>query len=183
MSCKVSRLLLLTKRFKSFQSLFVKLLFLPLRVKVSTVPVLPYLLRTLVIVCGQVSTFFDSWELKINSQKQNEKTRPFFSDVTLNLMSNDWINEVPKKKNSSSFFFSCSWSDVCLFLFLLFFSALALLSKRAPCIKFSCWQCAQQGWKFRASFLKVTNTYVPRLYRASSRMIQEELFNEWQAEL
>ena len=90
-------------------------------------------------------------------------------------MSNDWINEVPKKRNSSSFFFSCSWSDVCLFLFLLFFSALALLSKRAPCIKFSCWQCAQQGWKFRASFLKVTNTYVPWLYRASSRMIQEEL--------
>ena len=57
MSCKVSRLLLLTKRFKSFLSVFVKLLFVPLRVKVSTVPVLPYLLGTLVIVCGQVSTF------------------------------------------------------------------------------------------------------------------------------
>ena len=50
MSCKVSRLLLLTKRFKAFLSLFVKLLFLPLRVKVSTVPVLLYLLRTLAIV-------------------------------------------------------------------------------------------------------------------------------------
>ena len=53
MSCKVSRLLLLTKRFKAFLSLFVKLLFpvfLPLRVEVFTVPVLRYLLRTLVIV-------------------------------------------------------------------------------------------------------------------------------------
>ena len=48
MSCTVSRLLLLTKRFKAFLSLFVKLLFLPLRVKVVTVPVLRYLLRTLV---------------------------------------------------------------------------------------------------------------------------------------
>ena len=36
-SCTVSHLLLLTKRLKAFLSLFVKLLFLPLRVKVSTV--------------------------------------------------------------------------------------------------------------------------------------------------
>ena len=36
MSCKVTRLLLLTKHFKAFLFLFVKLLFLPLRVKVST---------------------------------------------------------------------------------------------------------------------------------------------------
>ena len=42
-------LLLLTKRL-AFLSLFVKLFFLPLRVEVSTVPVLWYLLRTLVIV-------------------------------------------------------------------------------------------------------------------------------------
>ena len=60
MSCKVSRLLLLTKRFKAFLSLFVKLLFLPLRVKVSTVPVLWYLLRTLVIVVLGMFNILDS---------------------------------------------------------------------------------------------------------------------------
>ena len=60
MSCKVSHLLLLTKRFKAFLSLFVKLLFLPLRVKVSTVPVLRYLLRTLVIVVLGMFNILDS---------------------------------------------------------------------------------------------------------------------------
>jgi len=83
----------------------VKLFFLPLRVKVSTVPVLPYLLRTLVIVvlrmsnsldssalfctdCDRVTILkfvglcawtvqqlFDSWELNINSQKIGEVTK------------------------------------------------------------------------------------------------------------
>ena len=38
MFCKVSRLLLLTYWFKAFLSLFVRLFFLPLRVKISTVP-------------------------------------------------------------------------------------------------------------------------------------------------
>ena len=101
MSCKVSRLLLLTKRFRAFLSLFVKLLFLSLRVKVSTVPVLRYLLRTLVIVVFGMFNFldssalfctdsdgviinsfvwtvqhlFDSWELKINSHKRNKKKK------------------------------------------------------------------------------------------------------------
>ena len=60
MSCKVSRLLLLTKRFKAFLSLFVKLLFLPLLVKVSTVPVLRYLLRTLKRVVLGMFNILDS---------------------------------------------------------------------------------------------------------------------------
>ena len=60
MSCKVSHLLLFTKRFKAFLSLFVKLLFLPLRVKVSTVPVLRYLLRALVIVVLGMFNILDS---------------------------------------------------------------------------------------------------------------------------
>ena len=125
MSRRVRRLFLLTKRFKAFLSLFVNLFFLPLRVKVSTVPVLRYLLRTLVIVvlgmfnsldssalfytdCDRVTInslvsvervqhLIDSWELKINSKKQ-KKNDHFFCDLTLKLMLNDWINEVSKHK-------------------------------------------------------------------------------------
>ena len=53
-------LLLLTKRFKTFLSLFVKLFFLPLRVKVYTVPVLRYLPRTLEIVVLGMFNSLDS---------------------------------------------------------------------------------------------------------------------------
>ena len=60
MSCKVSRLLLLTERFKAFLSLFVELLFLPLRVKVSTAPVLRHLLRTLLIFVLGIFNILDS---------------------------------------------------------------------------------------------------------------------------
>ena len=54
----------------------------------------------------------------------------FFSALTLNLMLNDWISEVSKHKQllffsfgNFAFLFSWSWSDVCLFLFLLSFPA------------------------------------------------------------
>ena len=60
MFCKVRRLLLLTKRFKAFLFLFVKLFFLPLRVKVYTVPVLRYLPRTLDIVVLGMFNSLDS---------------------------------------------------------------------------------------------------------------------------
>ena len=127
MFCKVSRLLLLTKRFKAFLSLFVKLFFLPLRVKVSTVPVLRYLLTTLVIallvmfnsldssalfcpdsdrvklnslVSVDSSAPFDPWELKINSQKQNKTKMTTFCDLTLNLMLNDWYKRGVKAQTA-----------------------------------------------------------------------------------
>ena len=106
MFCKVRHLLLVTKYFKAFLSIFVKLFFRPLHVKVSTVPVLRYFLRTFVIVvlgmfnsldssalfcteCDSVTILilwslwtvqhlFDSWERKINSQKQNKKNMTIF---------------------------------------------------------------------------------------------------------
>ena len=85
MSCTVSHLLLLTKCFKAFLSLFVKLLFLPLRFKVSTVPVLRYLLRTLMrVVLGMFnildsSALFctDSDRVIINSFVSVDSSAPF----------------------------------------------------------------------------------------------------------
>ena len=85
MSCKVSHLLLLTKCFKAFLSLFVKLLFLPLRFKVSTLPVLRYLLRTLMrVVLGMFnildsSALFctDSDRVIINSFVSVDSSAPF----------------------------------------------------------------------------------------------------------
>ena len=60
MVCKVRLLLLLTKHFKAFLSPFVKLFFPQLRIKVSTVPVLRYSLRTLVIVVLGMFNSLDS---------------------------------------------------------------------------------------------------------------------------
>ena len=55
------------------------------------------------------------------SEAKQEKKWPFLSDATLNLMLNDWINELSKKTALISFgnYAVCfvSWSDVCLFLF------------------------------------------------------------------
>ena len=85
MFCKVRRLLLLTKRFKAFLSLFVKLFFLPLLVEVYTVPVLRYLLRTLVIVVLGMFNSLDSSALfctdcdrvTINSLVYVDSSAPF----------------------------------------------------------------------------------------------------------
>ena len=134
MSCKVSRLLLLTERFKAFLSLFVELLFLPLRIKVSTVQVLRYLLRTLVIVVLGLFNILDSsalfctdsdrvtiiyWFVAVDSSApfwlmraenkfswaKQKKNMTLFSDLTLNLMLNDWKSEVSKHKQLLFLFF------------------------------------------------------------------------------
>ena len=68
------------------------------------------------------------------------KQWPFFGDLTLKLMLNDWINEMSKQKqllflSETMQLFSYSRSDVWLFLFLPIFPP--LLTKRAPCIEFS----------------------------------------------
>ena len=68
--CTVSHLLLLTKRFKAFLSLFVKLLFQPLRVKVYA-RVLWYFLRTLVIVVLGMFNIFDSSALFCGFRQSN----------------------------------------------------------------------------------------------------------------
>ena len=140
---------------------------------------LRYLLRTLVIVVLGMFNILDSSALfftdsdsviinsfvsvhssapfrlmraenKFSEAKQKEMW-PFLSDLTLNLMLNDWINGVSKHKQLLFLFFrelcnffSCSLSEfVCFYFNLLIFPP--LLTKRAPCIKFSCWYFAQRG--------------------------------------